>query len=256
MKNRAAWWLVVVLSVVVLGGTGVLLYWNWHSSPAYLQNSLVNAAGRGDVDAVRALLARGAKANSPDRFGIKALWAAADFSPFDRTKEPLYAAVVRLLIAHGANPNERTKAGLTPLWEAAQSGDTPEVEAFLDGGADPNARDNVMGMTALMWAGRKRQTAMVQSLIAHGADVNAKSKGGMTVLMHAASGGSPPVVQLLLAHGAEVKAREHEKGYTALTFAKIHGHPQVMLLLKQADAKQPRTPSAGLRASIRSDATP
>src|SRR5207248_1286832 len=47
MKNRAAWWLVVVLSVVVLGGTGVLLYWNWHFSPAFLQNALVSAAGRG-----------------------------------------------------------------------------------------------------------------------------------------------------------------------------------------------------------------
>src|SRR5205823_13391468 len=115
------------------------------------------------------------------------------------------------------------------------------VNALLAAGADPNLHEHRGGMTALMFAARQRQTAMVQALIEHGAEVNARSKGGLTVLMHATSGGSPEVVKLLLAHGADLTAREYEKGYTALAIARACRRPVIVRLLTAAGAKERAT---------------
>src|SRR5271165_1131162 len=58
-----------------------------------------------------------------------------------------------------------------------------------------------------MVAAARGHLAMVQALLAKGAEVNAKTPGGWTALMKAAEGGHLAVVQALLDKGAEVNAK-------------------------------------------------
>jgi len=84
-------------------------------------------------------------------------------------------------------------------------GDLASVRQLLDGGADPNIRNDA-GATALMWAiGDVEKTRL---LVDRGANVNAKSDDGRTPLLIAAGlPGSRAVVSLLIDHGADVSAK-------------------------------------------------
>lgn len=87
--------------------------------------------------------------------------------------------------------------GLTP-WEAAiEGGDTGAVESLLARGADVNARlEN--GMTPLQLAAVSGRESAVRLLLAHKADRNARDTDGNTALFWAARGGQLNVVAVLL----------------------------------------------------------
>ena len=59
---------------------------------------------------------------------------------------------------------------------------------------------------------------MADSLICHGADVNAKNKALETPIMFAAKHNYVEIIQLLLKHGANVNAKDDDN-YTALLVA-------------------------------------
>ena len=58
---------------------------------------------------------------------------------------------------------------------AARAGNAAAVRLLLDRGADPNAREESLGETALMWAAAENHPEAVKLLVARGADVNARS---------------------------------------------------------------------------------
>jgi Ankyrin repeats (many copies) len=68
----------------------------------------------------------------------------------------------------GTNPNEILPNGASPLKNAVVSSGIPVAELLLSRGADVNARD-ATGKTALFWARRMNNQAMVQMLVSHGA---------------------------------------------------------------------------------------
>ena len=76
------------------------------------------------------------------------------------------------------------------------------------------------GATALYTASLKGLLAVVEALLAAGADKEAKTQHGPTALYTASRHGRLPVVQALLAAGAEKEARE-EHGRTALHGADV-----------------------------------
>jgi hypothetical protein len=91
------------------------------AAPAPLQA----AADRGDVDALKALLADAAtRVDAPDADGRTALLHAV------LAQRP---AAVRLLLAAGADPSRADHAGLTPR-QAAQGGASAEIAALLGSG--------------------------------------------------------------------------------------------------------------------------
>ena len=59
--------------------------------------------------------------------------------------------MIRLLAAHGADLNTQDRKGRTPLHRATYEGRVAAVEALLEAGADPEAR-NRSGKTAFQIA--------------------------------------------------------------------------------------------------------
>jgi ankyrin repeat protein len=117
------------------------------------------------------------------------------------------AETAQLLLRAGAKANAATRYGVTPLWLAATNGDAALVRLLLAAGSDPNARGPA-GETILMAAARTGRLAGVTELIGRGADVNAtEASQQQTALMWAAVENHAEVVKSLLDHGAVVDAR-------------------------------------------------
>ncbi|MBL0938960.1 MAG: ankyrin repeat domain-containing protein [Gemmatimonadaceae bacterium] len=156
--------------------------------------SLANAAMRGDLASVRALLAQRADVNSATGDGMTALhWAA----------ERGDVAMVQALIKAGANIKATTRnGGHTALHVAAKSGNSEVVKALLAGGADARAVTS-SGATSLHLAAQAGDAASITALVAGKADVNAKETSwGQTPLMFAAALDRSAAVTALLKAGA------------------------------------------------------
>jgi ankyrin repeat protein len=134
------------------------------------------------------------------------------------------SAQIRSLLAAGANPNALNEAGDSPLHLAALNGHLEVVVALLEAGAEANARD-ANDWTPMFKAAYNHEldcgyAPVVQALIDHGGDVNARIFYGITPLM--------------LDAGADVKAA-NEGGRTALMMAKERFYVDVINLLYEAE---------------------
>src|SRR5215831_2206164 len=117
---------------------------------------------------------------------------------------------------------------------AAAFGNFDILKLLIDAGADIKAR-NDMDATALLWAASDPVKARL--LIERGADVTVASRQGRTPLMVAAARkGAAAIVELLLAKGADVHTKDL-LGNTALTLAARAGDLETvnLLMAKGAD---------------------
>jgi ankyrin repeat protein len=197
---------------------------------------LMYAAAVGSVDAVKALLAKGADAKAKNSFDATALmWGAAN------------PEKVRVLVEAGADVNARSKQGMTPLLIAASNAGSIEiVRLLLAEGADPKATDE--SGTTLLAAATANDLDLVRLFIEKGVDGNAADIRGNTALQFAASNGNLAMVKLLLSKGADVnaattRATQVRKGpialshLTALMYAAPYGTPELLRTLIDAGAK-------------------
>ena len=172
---------------------------------------VADAAEKGDVVAVRALLASKADVNAPQADGATAIqWAA-----YSNNLE-----LADVLIKAGANVKLANHDGATPLFLAATNGNAKMLAKLLAAGADPN-EVQPDGATPLMLASRSGDVDAIKVLIDHKANVNAKEKlRGTTALMWAAEQSHPDAVKLLVASGADVKAMsDHDSRNSRLNLA-------------------------------------
>ena len=117
------------------------------------------------------------------------------------------AAFNKSAAADPALLNARGPEGSTPFMYAVLYTGAPVLEKLLKQGADPN-KANDANVTALMWASTDLEKTKV--LLAHGADVNARSSDMRTPLMIAARRpGNLATVKFLLEHGAKVNPTLH-----------------------------------------------
>lgn len=137
-------------------------------------------------------------------------WTRSQMSPLAyavRLNNPEFAAE---LIAEGANVNEMV-GGDTPLIMMAQA---EMVGLLVENGADLDARlkkdaGNVAlnkGATALIKAALNNNTALVEKLLEHGANVNAKDRFDRTALHYANVGSDLP--ERLIKAGADFMAKD------------------------------------------------
>jgi uncharacterized protein len=116
-------------------------------------------------------------------------------------------AAVEALIRGGADVRAKNDFGATPLSEAALNGNIALLEKLLNAGADADS-PNADGQTALMLVARTGNVAAARLLLKHGAQVNAVERWhGQTALMWAAAQQQPEMVLELVAHGGDVDAR-------------------------------------------------
>lgn len=158
---------------------------------------VADAAMKGDVAAVRSLIAAGANENAAQGDGMTALhWAAergdsamtaallrakanikattriGDYTPLHIAAKGGKGAVVRALLKAGSDPNAVTSSGATPLHFAAASGDTIAVKALLDKSVDVNAREKEWGQTPLVFAAAYDRADAIRVLLKGGADAS------------------------------------------------------------------------------------
>ena len=117
--------------------------------------SLLDAAQKGYLDAVKQHIAAGTFSNERDENGLTPLHLAVGKG---------HVEIVRLLIKSTTDVNATNDWGSTPLHYAL----TKEIaELLISKGADVNAKDED-GDTPLDWADRRNQTATTALLRKHG----------------------------------------------------------------------------------------
>ena len=179
---------------------------------------LMRATHGGFPDIAARLIAAGANVSAANSYGVTALYLAARGTD---------SATTQALLAAGADANTSLPGGETVLMTAAKTGDTEIVRALLAGGMDAaGARAQSSGYSA----------AALAPGPTHRADPNAKENWyGQTALMWAAAEGHADVVALLIEAGANVDAVD-EKGANALILATLNGHLGIAGLLLEAGA--------------------
>ena len=214
------------------------------------QTALMWAVSEGHREVVRALLDHGADVNAPSTGQFTPLLFAARGGDIE---------LARMLLAAGADVSAQGADGSTPLLIATFRRHVDLAKALLDGGADPNA--DGLGYTALHWAAGKSESSgtvpyaqadsewaaaigippekgqldLMQALLTHGADPNARSarRGGdlgayaksdpfsgsqATPFWRAAQAADVAAMRLLIAYGADPLLHT-EDGTTALMAA-------------------------------------
>ena len=184
----------VILVTVLLAGVPV-------TAAAQAEAPLADAAQRADWATVQASLRQGADVDAPQGDGSTALhWA----SYWDNRE------IATQLIRAGADVDATNDLGVTPLWAACENGGSAMVFILLEAGADPDVA-LPFGETPLLTAARSGNADVVSQLLGSGADVDAATEAGangeQTALMWAVAQQHPAVVEVLLAHGANVDAR-------------------------------------------------
>ena len=131
------------------------------------------------------------------------------------------ADAVRRLLDLGLPIDAADAQGCTALLRAAGGGHRAVVELLLARGADPTLAART-GATPLSAAVSMRQTDIVDRLLAAGATLEQRLPGDVTVLMLAAALGLPDVCTRLLAAGANINAADAQ-GLTPLHCAALYG---------------------------------
>jgi ankyrin repeat protein len=171
----------------------VVLAFSQGSDTAELNAALLTQATRGNVEAVRQLLDKGADANARSKGGLTALMCGVSSGSDE---------IVQLLLRAGADPNTRDSRGFPALHLAVSLGKAPLVPILLDHGAEVNAV-NSAGATALSLAVIAKSIPLAKLLIEGGANVNPKGvNSSMQPLFLANKSGQTAMARVLRTAGA------------------------------------------------------
>ena len=190
---------------------------------------MVAARYRGNVETVRLLLKKGAKPNADKGVEVRNDASALFFAVMAGDVQTAGA-----LLEAGARLGDRMKIlgrfAQSPLMYGVFL-DPSIIEYLIGKGANPNEVDDDK-ISVLSWATIGNNAGMVKSLLARGAQVNHVDNFGMTPLLYAASidFGDTAVMEKLIAAGADVSAK-NKGGLTALDLAKSYRHQAMANLL-------------------------
>jgi hypothetical protein len=168
--------------------------------------ALMFAAKRGDLAAVKDLLAEGADANALGPYALSVLEYAVASGRVE---------VVEAVLTAGADVNAEPSKAAYDLHRTVLSDE---------------------GRTALMHAAARRDgLEIVERLLRAGAAVNARDWRGATALRYALFG-SADTVSALIRAGADVDTRD-DSGATALSIALANGNTAAVRILREAGAR-------------------
>ncbi len=213
--------------------------------------ALYPAVYNGDLSLVKDLIARGSNINQYFWTGYRNLvYAAVRYQQID---------ILKYLLSLGLHPdmypqqtppeNNSTGALLTPLTVAVKNHDLEAVQLLLAAGANPNRPSE--GVPPLHFAisqarfnGSKTRDfeavlasyhAIIDALLAAGADINATSDSGETFLIKAIQNEEKETALHLIKAGADVNVRD-KKGLYPVDHALANNQHKVLLTLIYAGA--------------------
>lgn len=165
--TRAAKSRILALIILVLFIVALLLIRrgvdNWRQQ-TFVDEALWQAVENGNATAAEGAFARGGNANALGDAGL------GEYHTLITAQAHGDGKMVGILLAHGASPS----------LALAKAFDAKEVGRLLHVGARVNGISDDLGMTPLGEQSANGRPAIVQLLLAHGADPNAKDKDGFT----------------------------------------------------------------------------
>lgn len=181
----------------------------------------LHLASRLGYEEVVTLLIKTCKVNNLDRNG----WL-----PLHHTAEKGHFAAARLLIANGSKIDTVSKNRQTPLLLAAACGQEQSLQAWLDTEGPVKPAPQPLSDTNKM-----ENVSIVQELLRHGANMEAKDIYGLTALYRATLFANPTMVEILLRAQAESDIRD-QMGRTPLHLAARDGYQSVVEKLVEGKA--------------------
>jgi ankyrin repeat protein len=173
-----------------------------------------------DATALRAAISEGADINQPNDEGRVPLYRALVLQN---------QLLIDTMLSLGANANANDHRGDPLLITAMSVGSRPASLAMIKAGADPNGRDTT-GKSVLSYAVYLKQPGIIAALLAAGADLNVPSElsdagDPAPPIFLAIQSGDLAVVQQLVAAGANVNALD-KQGSTPLHRAVLAQPPE------------------------------
>lgn len=197
--------------------------------------------GRDRLKSIETLLQAGAPAGGTDEQGMTPLMHAAGFNSGWEVPDSDVVSMLKMLLEAGADINARSVEGRTALHHAVVSNNAAAVRALLDLGADRSVKDKSgadaetaaieakqSGIIDLFAGGGVRRSppsekslfaaiaqqdhALLDRLLAGGANVKATDSRGASLLLAAIHTGSAQSVDVLLKHGADANWLGRDEG--------------------------------------------
>ena len=196
------------------------------------ESLVADAAQKGDLEAVRALLQQGADPNAAQPDGLTGLhWAALNDE----------LGIAEILLYAGATVSPVTRVGgYTPLHLASQSGHGVVTRVLLEAGADANAYTTT-GVSSLHFAAQADAAEAILALIEHGAEVDARDTfSNRTPLMFAAYRGAVEATEALVRADADMSATTAVKDYVEISRAASTDRARRNRIVAAAEPPEPR----------------
>ena len=160
---------------------------------------------------------------------------ARDTRLIDAAKAGNSSAALSLIQQQRVDVNGAESDGTTALHYAVRNDDSALVDRLLRAGARADAA-NRYGITPIYLACENGSAVVVDRLLKAGVSANATGPMGETALHTCARTGKPDAAKILLAHGATVNPGDSWRGQTPLMWAAAEGHAAMIRLLAEAGA--------------------
>ncbi|KAK4560847.1 hypothetical protein LTR86_005427 [Recurvomyces mirabilis] len=200
------------------------LYESFKPAKAGSLSPLAGATGHGQLDAVKYLLAQGAKLNPTVN--------ESSSSPLHKAIRADDMHMTQYLLELGADVNSFNAYNTTPLMYAVKYGSSPMVSLILSYKPDFNQR-SFIGACATHWAVWPNRGDIMELLLEAGADKDQAQADGSTVLHCAVQAEKAEIVEVLLKWGAD-PLRKNDEWETPLGAAESGSNQEILSMMKDA----------------------
>ncbi|MEN4194543.1 ankyrin repeat domain-containing protein [Serratia marcescens] len=146
--------------------------------------------------------------NRPAKAEMTLLFWAINNAIFDKNT-PERLKIITDLVKAGADPLQPRPEGRSSPAEYVMKADKGVwIQAMLEGGLSPNARDEINNQPIIFKSFQAVNTETLSTLIDYKVDVNIKGAMSRTPLINALYNSCPEHIEVLLAHGANPLAKD------------------------------------------------
>ncbi len=205
---------------------------------------LLTAIRHRSLDLLELLLTRGADPRLGHPIGRLVQISPAEISGPGNWSEPAVAKAIELLARHGADLNGEVEHGRTPLTAAILAGHGKAMlQALVANGAEL-ARQDAHADTPLVLAAQVGDLSAIRLLLDSGANVDHSGTRGKSPLTAALLAGQLPAAEVLLQAGAELGGEDNfhrSPVLAAVTGSILHDRPEILRFVLERGAPPTRT---------------